>query len=139
MAQFSVSGLDELMLTMQEVAVIPEDVIDGILNDQADALVEHIKLRGEGYGVVDSGDMLKSIKKGKAKRGKKGGRQIVVSARGRKRGSKTTNAEIAFLNNYGTRHQKARPFWSDSEKLSEMTFKKIARDHIDHWLKSKDL
>lgn len=138
MAGFSFSGLDDLILSMAEVEAMPEYVQDEILNAQADVLVIEIQRRGEGYGVHDSGKMLASIKKGKAKRGKKGGRQIVISARGERKNG-VSNGEVAFLNNYGTRHQKARPFWSDAEKLSEKTMQSVGFAVYDRWLKSKGL
>ena len=143
MAEFYFSGVDALELSLKEIEELPDDVVDEMLGAQADVLIEEIRRRGEGYGVKapGSGKMLKSIKKGKAKRGKNGTRQIVVSPRGaRIRGKKkTTNAEIAFMNNYGTRNQQARPFWSDAEKLSEKTMEAVAAEVHDRWLASKGL
>lgn len=146
MAEFRVSGLDSLMLSLSEIETIPEDVKDEILNEQADALVDHLKLRGEGYGVDDTGKLLKSIKKGKPKRGKDGARKIVVSPRGsRTRGvdKKQTikNTEIGFLVNYGVPKKKipAKPFWTDTEALSAMTMERIAAEVYDKWLKSLNL
>ncbi len=136
MAQFEFSGIDDLILSMEQVEALPEYLVDAILTEQAEVLAEEIRLRGKGYGVEDSGKLLSSIKPGKPKKGKKGGRQIVVSARGsRKRGNrKVNNGEIAFLNNYGTRYQKARPFWSDAESMSEQTMRRVAREIYDRWL-----
>lgn len=143
MAEFSFSGINELELSLREIEELPEEVADEMLEAQADVLIDEIQNRGEAYGVMapGSGKMLKSIKKGKAKRGKNGTRQIVVSPRGsRTRGKKkTSNAEIAFLNNYGTRHQQARPFWSDAEKTSEKSMEKAAAEVHDKWLISKGL
>lgn len=143
MAEFSFSGIDDLSLSLREIEELPEEVADEILEAQADILIDELQNRGKAYGVAapDSGKMLRSIKKGKPKRGKKGTRQIVVSPRGsRMRGKKKiTNAEIAFLNNYGTRHQQARPFWSDAEKTSEKSMEKAAAEVHDKWLISKGL
>ena len=130
------------MLSMQEIAEIPDEIIDAILNAQADALIPEIQERGRGYGVEaeGSGKMLKSIKKGKI-RIKKKSRSITVSPTGsRARGKKRTkNTEIAFLNNYGTRHQKARPFWTDAEKTSALTVTAAGEQIVDKWLTSKNL
>ncbi|MBQ2997256.1 MAG: HK97 gp10 family phage protein [Oscillibacter sp.] len=145
MAEFHFSGVDELELSLREIEELPEEVVDEMLEAQADVLIDEIQNRGEAYGVMapGSGKMLRSIKKGRPKRGKNGTRQIVVSPRGtRKRGKegkKTSNAEIAFLNNYGTRHQQARPFWSDAEKTSEKSMEKAAAEVHDKWLNSKGL
>ena len=133
MAQLEFSGLDDLIVSMEQISEIPVEVLDEILNAQADVLVPEIKERAIGYGVSDTGDMIRSIKKGKAKRGKHGGRQLVVSPRGKRKDGKT-NAEVAFLNNYGTRHQMARPFWTDAEKVSERSMDKAGGNVYDKYL-----
>lgn len=140
MAEFSCNGLDELMVSMQEIEVMPDDVKDELLNAEADALIPEIKERGHAYGIPD-GKMLQSIKKGKVRTSKKGNKGISVYPAGsRIRGKKrTTNSEIAFLNNYGTRHMQARPFWTDSETTSALTMQKAGEGVVDKWLKSKDL
>ena len=138
MANFSVDGLDEFMLSMQQVAELPESVMDDMLNEQADFLIPEIQERGRAYG-VGSGDLLKSIKKGKPKRGKNGGRQLIIAARGRNKVSKTPNSYVAFLNNYGSRHNVAKPFWTDTESMSDKSLNKIAAGVYSLWLESKNL
>ena len=140
MAEFSCNGLDDLMLSLQEIESIPDDVKDEILNAEADVLVPEIRDRGKGYGIPD-GKMLQSIKKGKVRTSKKGNKAIPVYAAGsRTRGKKRIkNSEIAFLNNYGTRHQQARPFWSDTEELSAKTMTAAGERIVNKWLLSKDL
>ena len=141
MAEFHFSGIDELCLSLKEIEEIPEEIVDEMLSAQADVLVTEIRRRGKGYGVDDTGKMLKSIKIGKPKRGKSGSRQLIVSPRGsRKRGNTSTkNAEIAFLTNYGTRHQPARPFWSDAELLSEKSMEAAGLEVYNGYLLSNDL
>lgn len=140
MAEFTVDGLDGLIASLREVAEMPEEVQDEILNAQADALIPEIQKRGRGYGVDDTGKMLRSIKKGKVRMGK-GYRYIVVAPRGtRKRGnSRTTNAAIGFFNNYGARGIPARPFWTDAVELSARTVEKAGMEPFDRYLQSKDL
>lgn len=140
MAKYEIEGLESTLIAFEQLAKFPEDLQDGILQEQADRLVYDLKLRGEGYGVYDTGKMLSSIKAGKVKDGKDG-RQITVSPTGsRKRGkTRVRNAEIAFVQNYGTRHQPARPFWTDTIELTKMEMAKIAERRIDEWLKSLNL
>jgi len=142
MAEFHCDGLDGLLEDMQAIETIPDYVKDAILNAQADALIPEIQERGRAYGVEaeGSGKMLRSIKKGKI-RVNKTSRTLTVSPTGsRVRGKKRTkNSEIAFLNNYGTRHQKARPFWTDAEATSAKTVTVAGANVIDEWLKSKNL
>ena len=61
MAGISFDGLDEFLLSMEEVEAMPEYVQDEMLNAQADFLIPEIQARGRAYG-VGSGNLLKSIK-----------------------------------------------------------------------------
>ncbi len=155
MAKLSVSGLDDLMLSLQEVAEIPDAVQDEMLNAGADILIPEIKARGEGYGVEDTGLTLKSLAKSKVKKNQKIGRYLTVYFKGsRVRGKdpktgknlRIKNSEIAFLNEYGNRMSEygtqkhpARPFFGDALKLSEKTIAKAQEAIYDKWLKSKKL
>lgn len=140
MAEFGVTGLDELMLSMQEIAQIPDDVVDEILNAQADVTVEAQKAAGRQMGVEDTGITLKKLKKGRIKL-RKGQRVLYITPTGsRKRGkTRTRNAEIAFINEFGKKGQKARPFIKlGNEKSAEAATAAGFRVY-DRWLKSKNL
>ena len=139
MAEFGVTGLDELMLSMQEIAQIPDDV-DEILNAQADVTVEAQKAAGRQMGVEDTGITLQKLKKGRVKL-RKGQRVLYITPTGsRKRGkTRTRNAEIAFINEFGKKGQKARPFIKlGNEKSAEAATAAGFRVY-DRWLKSKNL
>lgn len=140
MAEFGVTGLDELMLSMQEIAQIPDDVVDEILNAQADVTVEAQKAAGRQMGVEDTGITLQKLKKGRIKL-RKGQRVLYITPTGsRKRGkTRTRNAEIAFINEFGKKGQKARPFIKlGNEKSAEAATAAGFRVY-DRWLKSKNL
>lgn len=140
MAEFGVTGLDELMLSMQEIAQIPDDVVDDILNAQADVTVEAQKAAGRQLGVEDTGITLQKLKKGRVKL-RKGQRVLYITPTGsRKRGkTRTRNAEIAFINEFGKKGQKARPFIKlGNEKSAEAATAAGFRVY-DRWLKSKNL
>lgn len=140
MAEFGVTGLDELMLSMQEIAQIPDDVVDEILNAQADVTVEAQKAAGRQMGVEDTGITLRKLKKGRVKL-RKGQRVLYITPTGsRKRGkTRTRNAEIAFINEFGKKGQKARPFIKlGNEKSAEAATAAGFRVY-DRWLKSKNL
>ena len=142
MAEVSFSGLDELMLDMQAIAELPEDVQDEMLNAQADVVVKAQREQAEVMGVhaPNSGLTIRSIKKGKVKL-KKGVRVIYVTPTGtRKRGKKRVrNAEIAFVNEYGKKRQKARPFIRTANEKSAEATTQAAMDVYDRFLKSKNL
>ena len=64
----------------------------------------------------------------------------ILFAGRRKRGGKyTTNAEIAFLNEYGTRTINARHFIMIANDKSEKKATEAALEVYDRFLKSKDL
>ena len=142
MAEINFRGLDEFMLDMQQIAEIPEEVQDEMLNAQADITVRAQQEQAEAMGVhaPGSGLTIRSIKKGRVKV-KKGVRTIYVTPTGsRVRGGKRVrNAEIAFINEYGKKNQKARPFIKTANEKSAEASTQAAFEVYDRWLKSKDL
>lgn len=141
MAQFSFKGLDEVRLTLKEIAEIPEEVQDEMLSAQADVVVEAQKEKAIAYGVVDTGLMVRSIKKGRPKT-VKGTRVLYVTPHGtrtRGKGKKTTNAEIAFVNEFGGRNQKARPFMRAANESCAEATTQAGFAVYDRWLQTKDL
>lgn len=140
MAEIGFEGLTELMLDLEDVANIPQDVQDEMLSAQADVVAAAQKEKARAYGVADTGLLISSIKKGRPKT-KKGVRVIYVTASGSRRRGKTTvrNAEIAFLNEYGTKHQRARPFIRDANEASAEAATAAAMQVYDKYLQSKNL
>ena len=114
MAKVEFKGIDELMLSMQEVAALPDEVVDAMLDARADVVVAAQRKSAQRMlvGPYAKGDTAKSIKKGKPKL-RDGQRVLYVTPTGsRKRGraKAVRNAEIAFINEYGTRKIPARNF-----------------------------
>ena len=121
MAEFRAEGIDGLILSLQEIASIPQEVQDDMLNAGADVLVPVQRATVRKYGIYDMSNtetrhVADSIGKSRPKTRRGGGRVIYVTAKGsRKRGKKTTrNAEILFVNEFGKRNQKGRPAIRDS-------------------------
>lgn len=140
MAEFSASGLDELMLDLAAIAEIPEDVQDEMLISMAEIVAAAQRKKARAYGVQDYGLTIRKIKPGKIKM-KKGVRTIYVTPTGtRKRGEqRVRNAEIAFVNEYGTTSQKARPFVRDGNEASAAESTAAALEIYDRFLQSKNL
>ena len=140
MANISFHGLDELMLDMQAVAELPDEVIDEMLNAQADVVVEAQRGQARAMGVEQTGLTVRSIKKGKVKV-KKGVRVIHITPTGtRKRGKKRVrNAEIAFVNECGKKNQKARPFIRTANEKSAEATTQAGMAVYDRFMKSKNL
>ena len=143
MAEFSCNGLDGLMLSLQEIAAIPEDVQDEMLQAGADVVAQAQREKVKAYGIYDGSSprhVADSIKPGKVKL-KKGQRIIYVSPTGSRRRGKTVtrNSEILFVNEYGRRGQKARPAVRDANEASAEATTAAQAEVYDKYLRSKDL
>lgn len=141
MAEFKAIGLDELALSLQEIAEIPEDIQDEMLRAQGDIVARAQRESAQRYGIQRTGTLIRSIKVGKVKLDKHGNRVLYVTPVGSRvrGGKKTTNAEIAFLNEYGTRRQKARPFMRDANERSAEEATRAAADIYYRWQDSRGL
>lgn len=140
MARLEVNGLSELSLSLEEMASIPEEVLDEMLNAQADVIADAQKKKARAYGVYKTGGVIASIRKGKIKR-LRDGKSIMVSFQGsRQRGNiSTREAEIAFINEFGKRNQPARPFIRDANESAADGAIQASETVYDNWLKSKNL
>lgn len=138
MADFQVSGLDDLLLSLQDVAALPEDVQDEMLNAQADVVLAAQKK--SALSIADTGQTARSLRKGKPKT-RKGIRSISITFSGsRKRGRSTTrNAEIAFVNEYGKTGMPARNFIRTANEQSAAASTQAAATVYDQYLQSKGL
>ena len=137
MASLNCEGIDNLMLSLKDISEIPSGVKEDILNAQSDIIVKAQKEKGITYGVHKTGLTITSIKKGGPKT-KNGIMSIYVTPTGKNKDG-NRNAEVAFVNNYGRRNQKARPFITDANEQSTEATTKAALSVYDKWLKSKDL
>lgn len=140
MPEISFSGLDSLELSMKEIAEIPDDIKDEMLQAQAAVVVPVMRARAQAYGLKDTGLMIDSIKPGKPKKTKTG-RALYVTPQGkRRRGQKDTrNTEIAFIGEYGTKKVRARPFMREAVEATAEQAEQAALQVYDRWLKSKNL
>lgn len=143
MAEFGCVGLDGLILSLKEIEKIPDDIHDDILNAQADVVAAAQREKILAYGIYDGSSpvhVASSVKKGRVKI-RKGERVLYVSPTGtRIRGKvKTRNAEIAFVNEFGKRGQKARPAIADANEDSATATTQAGLRIYDAWLKSKNL
>lgn len=141
MAEFKAVGLDELSLSLQEIAEIPEDIQDEMLRAQGNIVAQAQRESAQRYGIQRTGTLIRSIKPGKVKLDKHGSRVLYVTPVGSRvrGGKKTTNAEIAFLNEYGTRKQRARPFMRDANERSAEAATQAAADIYYRWQDSRGL
>ena len=109
MARFEVNGLDGLLDDLTALADLPESVTDGILQEEADVIVQaQRKTMAEMWkGPYSTGDTARSVKKGKIRKAS-GGKYITVYPQGRNRKGER-RAAVAFINEDGKRGQPGRP------------------------------
>ena len=143
MAEFSCNGLDDLMLSLQEIAAIPEEVQDEMLRAGAEVVAQAQREKVKAYGIYDGSSprhVADTIKPGRVKL-KKGQRVIYVTPTGSRRRGKsvTRNAEILFVNEYGKRGQKARPAIRDANEACAEQMVSAQMAVYDKHLRSKDL
>ena len=142
MATMSFDGADDLIQSIQELTEMPESVLDDMLQAQAAVTIPAIQAKGRAYGVVDTGQSLASLKPGKPKWNRdRTARELYISPTGfRRRGRTVTrNAEILFVNEYGKRGQKARPFMKDGGEAAAESQEKAAMTVYNGYLNQKDL
>ena len=111
MARLELEGFEEFGARLNE---LPDSVRTQALDAMAEVAEAAVKRTGETLGVRDpesSVHILDHITHSKPKKTETGGYSDVTFSGSRTRGrTKTRNAEIAFINEYGKRGQPARPF-----------------------------
>lgn len=138
MATLSFKGIDGLMLSLEEMSAIPDDVAAAMLDAEAQVVEEAIIWAGMQMGVYRTGETLRSIRRGKMKKGRDGTRQMYVTPQGNNdRGER--NAVVAFVNEYGKRRQPARPFMRTAVETAAGPAVEAGAAVYDKFLKSKDL
>jgi hypothetical protein len=114
MAKLVISGLEETEKTLLEMADIPDEVIEKALGEMGKIGVNAVKSTGAALGIYDGESrvhILDKVKLAKIAKTPGGGFTEVYFSGMRKRGNTVTaNSLIAFQNEYGNRHQQARPF-----------------------------
>lgn len=140
MASFVTNGIEGLSLSLSEIADIPDKVVDDMLSAGAKIVADAQKNEGRKQGVHRTGVTLSSIKAGKPKRAKDGGRCIYVTPQGTNRDG-VRNAEVAFVNEYGApqRGISPRPFMRTANEAAEDQVAETQAKIYDNYLKTKNL
>ena len=160
MAGIRAKGLNELQLSMQEVAALPESVVENMLEAGGEVVVQAHRRQLAAFGLVKTGKLRGSIAalSKKAEQAGHWNRSVIVypqgshhSVKGRrqtskskKRGSKAANvpaSEVGFIHEYGAPKrrikgtkwmQKANESAADAVVAAEMQV-------YDSFLQSKEL
>ena len=108
MAKVTIEGINDVITLLDNIADIPDDVIDEMLIAGGEVTKESLKFATIAKGVYDTGELYDSITLGKPKKDK----TIDVTFKGTRKNRKTRNAEVAFIHEYGapSRNIAARQF-----------------------------
>lgn len=136
------TGADKLNDAFARISDIPFDVTAQALDAMAKVAAEEIRSTGLYMNVYDEESdthILDSIKPGKAKPRAGGGYEKINFSGSRRRGSKgrrTSNSEIAFLQEYGARGRDGKPFtrtaMTQNNELIAAPGEKIIGDWIEN-------
>lgn len=140
MAKLSVKGLDDLMLSLEEITAIPDDVAAAMLDAEAQVVEAAQIAQGMAMGVYDTGETLRSIRRGKMKKGRDGARTMYVTPQGvNEKGER--NAAVAFINEYGvpSRGIPPRPFIATANAAAATPAVEEAAQVYDKFLKDNGL
>lgn len=138
MGTLKVQGFDELDAAFRRIADIPDEVKSDALVSMAQVAAEKIKASGEAMGVRDPESemhILDKITLTKPKLSETGGSIDITFSGSRTRGkTRTRNAEIAFINEYGKRNQPARPFIGTAMTKNEEAIAGPGADVLWDWV-----
>lgn len=137
MGKLTVDGLGALDMDLKKFHDIPDNVIDAMLQAQADVIEPAQKAKGLAYGVHRTGVTLASIKRGKVKRTSFAA-YLYVTPQG-KNAKGTPNTAVAFINEFGKHGQESRPFIRDANEESADEVADAAAKVHDGWLSSNGL
>lgn len=140
MPRMEIDGLDDLIRDLQAAAEIPDSVMSDMLKSEADIIVDAQKGKINSLGLVDSGQLLESIRIDGSMKKDASGRYVDVYPQGtRKNGVR--NAEVGFIHEYGApgRHISAKNWMKQANEGAADEANDAAAEVYDNFLKSKNL
>lgn len=145
MSSFTVSGLAEFQLDLQNLMELPDEVLMEMGEASAEVVVRKIQKKGHDMGVEDTGVTLGSIKAKKPVR-KPDGVTVTVTPIGKNKDG-NRNGEVAFINNYGKTNvndqspikKPGRPFFTEGAAEAENEAVEAAEKVYNRYLDSKNL
>ena len=134
MADLKTEGLNELIASLDRLSGLSDGEAEKMLAAEAEVLMEGQKQTGRSMGVHRTGVTLDSISHTGLKTDREGKRAMYVTFNGvNAQGNR--NAEVAFINEFGRKNMKARPFIrTANQKYGEAAVKK-AEEEYDKILK----
>lgn len=141
MATLELLGFEDLDEAFRRISEIPDDVTVRALDAMAEVAAGEIRQSGMAMGVYDPESdvhILDKITPTKAKVSQRGGYKDITFSGSRRRGdTRTRNAEIAFVNEYGKRGQPARPFIGKAMTEHEDQISASAEKIVGDWIEKE--
>lgn len=141
MADFEISGIDELIKAVGGAGNIPAGVKTKALDAMAKKASKKIKAEGETMRVRDmesSEHILDEISVISPKLTESGGYADITFNGSRRRGNTTTrNAAIAYINEFGKNSQPARPFIGTAMSKNADEITATGADIIGDWIENE--
>ena len=141
MAEMKIDGIDSLGLSLAEIAEIPDDVADRMVTAGAEIAKTAQKAFVRRMGLVDTGQLEKSIRVLTKKNGSDGFRSQAVVYPGGKRKNGVRNAEVGFIHHYGAPKRRI-PATRWMDKANDSCADDVVAAELavyDEFLKSKNL
>lgn len=144
MASFRVEGLGDLMMSFEELSLMPEHVPMGMLDAGAAVLekAQKEKARTMLAGPYNRGYVMSGLKRQKPKKNKDGYVQHITfegTVTDEYHKKPTRIAEIAFINEFGKTNQPARPFIQTANEEHADEAEAAEAKVLDDYLKSINL
>lgn len=139
MASFHVNGADDLAKAFKEAGTVPEGVTKSMLTAMANIAKEaQARLANSMlHGYLWTGTTANSIQSDSPRVTSDGGK-VTISFKGSRirKGHNERNATIAFINEFGKKHQPARPFIKEANTKNEDKINAAGETEFNKWLQS---
>ena len=140
MGKLEIGGIMDLELVFSRLENVPREITESAVTAMAKVAAVKVKASGEAMGIKDpesSVHFLDKITLTKVKHTDSGARQDVTFRGTRTRGekkTKTKEAEIAFINEFGKRRQPARPFMKVAAEQYEQEITEPGAQILGDWI-----
>lgn len=142
MARFDCTGIDKVIAEMEKIGEGIGELADEMLMEGAGIVADEWKKSADRHGINDTRQMRDSI--GYPRKPKHIGdvRSIDIYPQGTrktKKGKNTgkRNAEVAFINNYGTKRHPATHFIDEADAISGEKVAEAFNRRFNEYIKSK--
>lgn len=141
-------NINDTINALEGIFSIPDSVANEMMTAQANVVAEKQRQVGREMGVYRTGETLDSITAENSARRLRNGWSIRIYPRGLRKKTHTAkgdsaqstmrrNAEVAFINEYGKKSQRARPFIRVANERCAVETTEAAMKVYDDWLKSR--